>query len=233
MYLKLLLIIILCISGYLHAEEGFSGKGEIGFVLARGNTDTDTLNVDIALAYETIKWKHEASLGLLRASDKGDKTADRYILTWQSNYNLTQRQYLLLSLRYEDDKFSAFDYQASITPGYGIKLVNTDTQQLTTEIGMGAKSIKKRNTGEKENFIISKGLVNYNWKITTTTTLSNDLLLEAGSKNTLIENKTGLSVAINSKLSLNIAFEVRHNTKVDKDTENTDTLSTAGLSYKF
>ncbi len=39
--------------------QGFSGKGQVGYVMSRGNSDTDASNAKIDLFLLTPQWKHQ------------------------------------------------------------------------------------------------------------------------------------------------------------------------------
>ena len=84
----------------------WKGKGEGGAVIARGNSDADTVNLKLEMATELDRWKHGFGIQALRATNDSDKTAERYAAFWQSDYKLDDRTYLFGGLRYEDDRFS-------------------------------------------------------------------------------------------------------------------------------
>jgi putative salt-induced outer membrane protein len=88
-------------------------EGGRGRPLARGNSDTDTVNLKLDMSTERDPWKHSFGIAALRASDQGDLTAERYAAFGQSDYKLTDHSYWFGGLRYEKDTFGGFDYQAS------------------------------------------------------------------------------------------------------------------------
>ena len=51
--------------------EPWSGKGELGLVLARGNSDADTVNAKLEMARQTDAWKNAFTLAALRSSNDG------------------------------------------------------------------------------------------------------------------------------------------------------------------
>ena len=108
---------------------GWLGKGEAGLVFARGNSVADTVNFKLGMSEVVDQWKHLLEMSALRASTGGVKSADRYMAGWQSDYKVSARSFWFGGLRYENDKFSGFDYQASASTGLGYKFY--DTEKIT------------------------------------------------------------------------------------------------------
>jgi len=212
----------------------WSGKGEFGLVVSRGNTDTETLNLGLEFERKSKRWRNDLRLTALRASDSGELNAERYTLGYISGYNFNEKSYLFGALRYDQDEFSSNDYQASLSLGYGRQVLDTETQQLTVEIGPGVRRTAPDDPLEDtETSVIGRLSTDYAWTISETADLTNALLVETGSDNTFAENELALNVAINSRFALKLSGAVRHNTDVDPGVDKTDTLTTANLVYKF
>ena len=113
------------------AAAEWKGKGELGVVMARGNSEADTVNAKLDMAEESERWKNGFGIAALRASNDGEKNAERYNAFWQTDYKFSDRSYWYGGLRYEDDRFSGFDYQASLTTGIGHKFIDTETTKLS------------------------------------------------------------------------------------------------------
>jgi len=212
----------------------WSGEGELGFVAARGNSDTDTLNLALQFQRKTDSWRNRLRLTALRAKDSGDLNAERYTASYKSGYNISDRSYLFGALRYDKDKFSSLDYQASLSAGYGVQLLDDDIHSLLFEIGPGVRrAVPVDPTESTETNAIGRLSTEYEWNISETANLSNNLLVESGSDNTFAENELALNVSINSRFALKLAGAVRHNTDVDPGVKKTDTLTTVNLVYSF
>ena len=116
----------------LPAHADWTGKGEAGLVIATGNTETKTANVKLALANEIDKWKHQFGASALYASsDLEGTTAQRWELFEQTDYNYSPRDFWFGAARYEDDRFSGFEYQATLSAGYGRKFIDTDVTKFS------------------------------------------------------------------------------------------------------
>jgi putative salt-induced outer membrane protein len=215
------------------AHADWTGKGELGLVLSRGNSDAETLNARIDTGTEIGKWTHAVGFSLLYATAQDVTTADRYELRGQSNYKLTDRSFLFGALRYEDDEFSAFDYQGTASGGYGYKFIDTETTKFIGQIGAGYRVAEVKLTGDEENEAVARGDILFQHQLTPTTKLIEKFLVEAGSSNTFLQNELAVEVKMTDKLALSVAYLVRHNTEAPAGVENTDQLTTANIVFSF
>jgi putative salt-induced outer membrane protein len=139
-------LLLACMAGTAQAD--WKGKGEAGIVFARGNTDADTINLKLGMSDQIDDWKHSLDLAALRASTNGIKSADRYAAGWQSDYAISKRTFWFGGLRYENDKFSGFDYENLVTAT--TKVVDhfhvesgKDNTQLANFLGLEVKMSDK------------------------------------------------------------------------------------------
>lgn len=229
------MITLLCAAGAAQAE--WKGKGEAGIVFARGNTETDTVNLKLGMSTTVDKWKHELGLAALRASSDGTKTADRYLAAWQSDYNFSSRSFWFGGLRYEKDKFSGFKYSASATSGLGYKFIDTERVKLAGQVGVGFRRIETEATattpGTTSNNAIATAGLNYENQLTATTKLVDKFTAESGSNNTLLTNFIGVEVKMTTALALAVGLDARYNSKPPAPLKKTDTLTTVNLVYSF
>lgn len=228
-------VAMLC-SGLLaagQAQADWSGKGALGGVLARGNTDSDTLNGKVDMSQEIGRWKHSVGFSVLRSVNNGVTSANRYELRGESDYALTDRSYVFGTLRYEDDEFTDFNYQASAAVGYGYKFIDTEMTKLDGKIGVGFRRSELRLSGDTQDDAIARGEVAYSHRLTETTAVFDKFLVEAGSNNTFLQNILGLEVKMTDALALGLSYELRHNTDVLPGTDKTDQVVTANLVFGF
>ena len=228
---KLLLAGAVLLAGSVQAE--FSGTGELGLVVNRGNSDSEAANARLEMLWKGDVWENQASLVGVYASDGGTTSANRFTLANTLNRNLSERTYIGGSVRYDRDKFSSYRYQSSVAASYGYRVLTGDVHFLTVEAGPGYQFNEIRSTGETENQGILRAQASYEWVISDAAKLTNKLLVESGSKNIFAENALALTVAVNSRISLGSGVTVRHNTDVEPGSKKTDTLTTLTVAYKF
>jgi putative salt-induced outer membrane protein len=217
----------------LSASADWTGSGELGLVFARGNSDTETINAKLGLTYTRDRWSNETELSYLRSENDGSLDASRFLASNITRYDMNERSYLTGSARYDEDKFSSFEYQATAAVGYGYRILTGETHFLSVEAGPGVRFAESRATGDSETDFIGRGALDYLWNLSETAKLENKFLVETGASNTFFENDLALTVAINGALSLKTGVAVRHNTDVDPGRDNTDVLSTVNLVYSF
>jgi putative salt-induced outer membrane protein len=215
----------------LSALADWTPSGELGLVVTTGNSDNFNLNAKIGVKGETEHWVHDYHALALRAEVDNNTTANRYEFAGRSGYKLGDRSYIFGSLRYENDDFSAYDYQAVVSIGYGFFAIKDERSTLLFEIGPGYRRAELAGIGEKQNDGIARGLADFKYQISDTTALFDTLLIEAGSDNTFAQNDIGIAVKINASFALKAAYQVRHNSDVLPGIDETDTLTTINLVW--
>jgi putative salt-induced outer membrane protein len=215
------------------AQADWKGKGEAGLVLARGNTDADTINFKLGMSEEVDPWKHSLEMAALRASTNGVESANRYMAGWQSDYKLNARTFAFGGLRYENDKFSGFDYQASASAGIGYKFYDTARIKLSGQAGLGYRRLKDGVTGASSGNAVFVAGMDYENAVTATTKIIDKFHAESGSDNTLLSNFLGVEVKMSDKLALSAGLDARQNTKPPAGKKKTDTITTLNLVYAF
>ncbi len=230
---RTVLFVALAATFATNAQADWKGKGEGGIVFARGNSDTDTINVKLDVANEVDRWKHGFGIAALRGATAGTTTAERYGASWQSDYKLTDRSYWFGGVRYEQDKFGGFDYQASATTGYGYKFIDTAATKFSGQAGVGYRRSKLLPRGNTEGDPVFRGDLKYEHALTDTTKILNTFIVEAGSSNTFASNDLALQVKMSDKFALSLGLGVRHNTDPPRGLKKTDTLTTVNLVYAF
>jgi putative salt-induced outer membrane protein len=224
----------------------WTGKGQAGYVSTQGNTESKSANAALDMSYLEGPWNHMFHLGGLYGQNSGYVSAERWDTLWQTNYSFTPVLYTFGALRYAHDLFSGFDYQASASAGLGYKFINTDSTKLSAQVGAGyqvlrPEDIVKDSVGEvtarylqpSENSVIGTLGVNYSEALTKTTTLSDILLVNSGSINTLATNTLALTVKMSTKLALSLGYNLQDNTSPPPGLKKVDTLETVNLVYAF
>ena len=235
--------VIMPLLGSSPAHADWTGKGEAGLVIASGNTETETANAKVQLANEIGKWKHQFGGAALYASDVDGTTAQRWEAFEQTDYNFSPRTFWFGAVRYEDDEFSGFEYQAIASTGIGRKFIDSDVTKFTGTAGVGYKFFETSDVfdaagalllpGDSDSEVVFRGTLDYDHKFTATTSLRDQLVAEAGSTNTFVQNDLALQVKMTDVLALAVGYSVRHNTDPPVGFEETDTLTTINLVYEL
>jgi putative salt-induced outer membrane protein len=229
----------------VHAE--LTGTGELGAVAARGNTDSDSANAKLDVAYEIERWKHALLFNELYGSNNSITSNNRWELRGQTDYKLTERLYWFGGLRYERDHFGAYSYQESATTGLGYKLIDTDTTKFSIQGGAGIKKARPQTLVQDDDSdrvidridgpVETRGDVvagaKFEHALTANTKVLDTFLAEATSANTFMQNDLALQVSMTERLALSVAYGIRQNTSPPPDAERRDTITTLSVVYKL
>lgn len=225
---------------FLHAADNpdsgqgrWFGEGALSFTSSSGNTDSENLNANLNINRETPIWKHKTALESLKSEADGDTSADSLVFTHRSEYTVSKRSYAFGQLRNEDDDFAAFSYQTSLTIGFGTRLTSKPKHNLDLSLGTGYRKSKNSDTGKTTEEAILSSTVNYEYKISETTALTEAFLIETGDENTYTESRTSLRTRINDKLATRMSYLIKHNSEVPSDTDSTDRIVSISLVYSF
>lgn len=214
------------------ARPGWRGELEVGLISTSGNSETQSFNANIAVANDAYPWRHELRLEALHSSDQDVTTAERYTAALKSDYRLDDTRYLFGTLRYEDDRFSGYDYRVSETIGYGHRVLDSERTTLELEVGAGGRHVVFPD-GEREDEPIVRAAGSFLWQVSPSARLSEHLFVESGDVNTFTQSETGLKLKINSNLATKISYTLRHNSDVPPGTEKTDTVTAVTLVLDF
>ncbi|MEO8459775.1 MAG: DUF481 domain-containing protein [Dokdonella sp.] len=249
------------------ADGSWSGSGEAGLAVSSGNTKSQNVNLKLQFSKEDETWKDNIYLNVQRAKSesnvatvqngqivnvsKYELTSNRYEAGVSAGYKLDERSYIVGAVRYEHDEFSSFDYQATVSLGYGYTAIKNAQTELSFEAGPGYKRSATRPytvvdttvpvlslpativVPGTDGELIGRGLIAFKHKFTDTTAFENTFLVETGSNNTFLQNDAAVSVSMTDKLALKVGYQVRHNSDVNPGTDQTDQLLTTNLVYKF
>ena len=214
------------------ADGNWSGEAELGASITTGNTDSSTVNGKLKIGYQAEPWTHQFRLEALKSSEDGEDTADRLLAEFESDYALSERDYLFGALRGTRDEFSAYDYQASAAAGYGRKLWVSERGYWDAEIGPGVR-VSETDAGERETNLIARLASGLEYRFSDFAKFNQDVTVLAGENNTEIESVTGLTSSLTETLAMKLSYTVQHNTEVPAGTEKTDTYTSINLVYNF
>jgi len=237
---------------------GWTGSGQLGFASTTGNSRSQNINAKLDFKQETDQWKNDIFLNELRAKsqvkvvDASGSTINQYNITANdftagasAGLKLDPRSYIVGSVYYDHNDFGAQLWQATVAIGYGFIAVKDDRNELSFEIGPGYMRFRPAVTdvlidgtdvprqAGVEGQTVARGLVDYKLRITDNTSFVDTFLVEAGSKDTYLQNDAGIAVSMTKKLSLKVGFQVRHNSSVLPGIKKNDTLTTTNLVYNF
>ena len=225
----------------VHAQ--WTAKAEAGAVAARGNTTTDSANVKFEVTRELEKWKHSLALAAVYASDEAGATGQRWEGRGQSDYKFHPKGFWFGSGRYEDDRFSGFEYQSTLGTGLGWRFYDDPITKFIVQVGAGYKVLRTRDSldedgitlipGERQENLIGQLSIDFQRELTATTKIMDKFLVESGANNTFLQNEVSVQVRIMESLALSVGYAARYNTEPPEGFEELDTLTTLNLVYEL
>ncbi len=143
-------------SGTTSAAAPWAGAFGAGLSITGGNTTTKSYNFSLNAVRDPKTDNVLKFSGLyLRASQKGEKTADRLRLGARDEWTVSDRTFLFGVMHYQRDPFKEIDYLINPLAGIGYKLVDTD--RIVFSLGGGAGMSWEKNSGVDAN---TSGTVN-------------------------------------------------------------------------
>jgi putative salt-induced outer membrane protein len=220
------------------------GKGQFGFLDSHGNSDAESVNGNVDMTRYDGAWKNELYLGGLYGKNAGIVSAERWETHLQSNYTISGDFFAFGGLRFEHDMFDGFQYQASATGGLGYKFLDTDSDKLIGQIGAGYRRLRpeeinmdadgqvtSRVLGDTAGEAIGTAGLDFSHAFTKTTILTNKLLVESGSSNTMLQDKIALNVKMSNKLALSVGYGFINNSNPPPTIKKLDTVATVNLVF--
>jgi len=227
-------------------QHQWIGKGQFGFLESKGNSDAESINGSIDLTRYDDGFKNAFYVGGLYGKSAGIVSAERLEARGQTDYAITPHAFAFGGLRYEHDLFDGFQYQASLTAGFGYTFIDSLDDKLAAQIGAGYRRLRpetilkddrgvviSRTPEDASGEAIATAGIDYLHKFTPTTTLTNKFLLEHGSTNTLAHDEIALAVKMSSKLALSVGYAVTDNSKPPAPLKKVDTVTTVNVVFSF
>ncbi|WP_067562801.1 DUF481 domain-containing protein [Halofilum ochraceum] len=210
-----------------------SGNVTLGLFSASGNTESESVKLDVETEVEYDKWRHTAAVNGYQASEDGEESAERYAGRLQSDYRITERTYLFVVGRYERDRFGAFDRRASLASGLGRRFIETEDVELDLEVGAGRRVAEPDGTNEREYDTIGVLRGDFDWQLSEVSEFSQELQVESGEENTSTSSVSAIRSKFAGNLSWVLSYTIEHNSDVPAGTEKTDRFTAVSLQYGF
>lgn len=240
------LTVVTAMAAAMMASEGWAaasdwdGEAELGVLITSGNTEETNINGRLGVKHEVVKWRNTLELSSFYSEGEDETTAEEYRAAAATNYKFDEQQYWFLRGSYEDDRFSGYDFEATVTTGYGNRVWQEGERSfldLSAGAGYRYNKLKEANKDgereEEEPIVRLAGQLDY--ELSESALFRQILSTEVGTEdgNTISHSETSLQAAINSSLSMKVAFRVKHVSDEPEGSEDTDTETVVSLLYGF
>lgn len=238
------------------AADGWLGGIGLGAVVASGNTETTTVNAYFNVVRDLTEWRHTFASTALFTADGNKTTAEKYFLSFKSDYKIDDKSYVFANVSYDDDRFNGFDFQATASMGYGRILITNEAMNLKVEAGPGYRvsrqylyqtnadgsnildpvhnrPIKANPGAQTDNEAILRIAENFDWQFSENAKLIQELSIESGSENTVTRGMIALETNVIGSIAVRLAYSVKYNETVAAGAQHTDTETSVSLAYNF
>lgn len=240
-------------------EKPLAADAELGFLTTSGNTDSTALKAKLNLKHELTRWRNQYVLEALYKEDQleveqdgqtweeSQVTAEKYFGSAQADYKLdSQHRALFIFGSFDEDKFSGYDYQASVAVGYSDRLFQGANSFLDYSVGPGMSfsrtdevrapdgTLLEDNVKEESAMVRLSALFQYDFSETAkfTQTFASDVAVESGA-NTKTKAESAIIANLNQSLAIKASFTINHNSEVPEDRVSSDRQTAVTLVYTF
>lgn len=210
-----------------------TSEAELGFTHLQGNTNSQTLIAKGRMTWLTGALTHSLRGEVRHVTQDEETSAERYLLAARERYDIEGPHYLFGFARWEDDRFSGYDYQATVIGGYGRQVLDDERHALSLEAGPGYR-VDNVTGGRDRRLGVVYGAMDYRWRFSETASLSQELSLEGTDRNLTARSLSGLTARLNAHLALKLSYELKHNTRPpDAAMTRTDRITNVSLLYDW
>lgn len=214
----------------------YSGRANLGGVFNRGNSEDDALNLDAEFIARTPESRYTVATEVNEAESAGvTTTSNRFLLT-QYDAFLSQKDYVFVNAKAEQDKLADLNLRTSLGGGYGYQFLETEIAKMSAEVGLAYinedyeiapdESFPSLNLGlNYERKFWDKRLVFFN---------NNNLSVSLeDTADALFKTKVGLRVPIVENVNVATQVNVDYDNMPPPGVEKTDTSLVFSVGYGF
>ena len=221
------------------AKNPLVSHAEFGFIDTKGNTNTQTYNLEASLKKTKEQHSLEFKFDGQYAEDDGDEIKNKYAATLEYNYAFNPTIALSAIAGYKDDKFSGFDYQAYAGPGVKWQAYKSEKQALSLDAAI-LYSIDKyefeQNGEESNDYAAGRAKLAYELVVLENLKFTQDLSYRVDlgeSENYFIYSKSALTSKISDIFSAGLSYKIDYANTPPSGKEYTDKTLTANLIVDF
>jgi putative salt-induced outer membrane protein len=215
------------------ADKLWSGEVSLAYILSNGNSENETLGTKSKVIRNGDKWRGTGRFDAVNSSSEEERTAEKYFVSGQLDNKLDDVSYLFTLLEHEDDRFSGFHYQTSLTVGYGRTFIDDGIHKLSAEVGPGYRRSEVEAGDSLDEEAVIRAAVDYGWQVSESAEFTEEFSSVIGDERSVSKSLTKLKVKINASLAMSLGYDLKYTSDVPPDTAKTDSTTLVGLDYSF
>ncbi len=220
------------------ADKLWKGEVTLNYSQSAGNTNATNFAGKSKAERDGESWRNTYKLegdNETGEDDEGNevRTGEKYFASARADYKVSDKSFLFGLLEHTDDRFSGYDFETSVSFGYGRQLIETEHHNLKADIGPGYRYSEFEDTGLEEEEAMVRVGAQYVWTISENAVFDEDFSSEVGEEKTITKSLTRLKVKINGSLWGSVSYEIKHTDEVPPGIKNSDRKTLFGLNYVF
>ena len=224
--------IIFCLFFNTSLSFAWEKKLAVGFLHTDGNSPSKSNSMNLTLKKNQEKYFHSMNISTFSQSKQKNNTAEKYKIVAKTDKKISNKKAFYILFITEDDRFSGFDYQSSLSFGYAKTILDGRKNKLRIELGPGYR-VSSIPLQSKEKEITFRFGEEYNLALSENSDLKQSLSISTGEDNTIFNFECGLRTTIANSLSLSLVYESKYTQNVPIGKKNNDSRTSVQFTYEF
>lgn len=212
--------------------ERWTGKGQLGFSRATGNSSDIGFNAGVQLQRQGADWTHELRSQVDYQESNGVVTRERVIGALESQFRFEDNAFAFGQAQYERDRVQGIDSRYALSGGLGWTVVDNAKLRLSLKGGPAFRHTSYR-LEDTENVITALGALDGRWSMTKSLTLNQHAETFIATDNSTFASTTAVDARILGALSARLSYTIDYQTSPPVGAVDLNTLSRASLVYDF
>ncbi len=208
---------------------------ELSLVSTGGNTDTRTVGAGGGVTWRPAAWVTRARVAYLRSTNAGVVTTETLNADLRQSRALSKRVDIRAAAVYLSDRFAGIDDRITVDGGFGWLVVDQAPHTFKLDFGAGVTHERRLDAADL-TYPVGTLDGQYRWRLSRLSALTEEVIFNADlqdAPNWRMRNVVDLTVAVNRRLSLKLAHELRRNNRPVRGFRTTDTVLSASLVARF
>jgi putative salt-induced outer membrane protein len=214
-------------------EDPWSGSVVLGATVRTGNTDNAGVTGEGTLRFDEGPWHHRGKAAGDYLRNRTETQEQAYEAEYEVRYDLDERNFTYGLARYEDDRFSGYDYEVTSSAGLGRHLVKEEGHEWTVTLGPSFRVAQPSDSESQERSLGARFTNLLSWELSDSAKVENETEAQAERERLRINNDVALKVRLVEQLSAQLSFGFEYRSDAPEDAEHSDTTTRAAIVYDF
>lgn len=221
-------------------KKVWKGEAELGALVTTGNSQATNVKARLHVTQNLEQWRNNYTVESLYTKSDQQTTAERYSGSAQGDYKLNKKEFWFVRGSYNHDRFSGYNYQASVSTGYGNRFwEKEDGSFFDASAGLGYRynrlDVADVDGNISENSAIARLAAKFEYKVSANALFRQELNTEIGlsQHNTISESVTSLQANVMDNLAMKVSYRIKYTSDAPADAAKTDTETSLTLLYSF